>query len=252
LTIWKKAISAATSAALLASLLATAVAPAALGAGTVVSSGSTVVGNVSANAFTITLSENTAGTGLGGQITVTLPANVTYSGTVSVTSGSASVDIYGKTVVGGVLTFETDAGNTIFLDTIVISSKIAVGAAATPGAIVATVAGIGASGYLASVTSRSGTLVNASSLPGTGIFLNVPSGCAFVNGAATVGGAAWTIANAGALSNSLQHGRPLRRRHGCRPDRRRGLRPGDLHGRDGDQGPRVLGHFPAEHVGRRQ
>jgi hypothetical protein len=202
LTIWKKAISAATSAALLASLLAPAGAPAAFAEGSVVSSGSTVVGNTSANAFTLTLSENSVAAATGGVITVTLDTGVTYSGTVSVTSGSASVAISSKTVAGGVLTFTASAGNSTFLDTIVISSKIAVGAGVTPGAIHATVAG--ATGYIAGSYARAGTLSSLYAIGATSVVVN-NAGCAFVASiAVTIGGDDYTTGTVSLVDGGLQ------------------------------------------------
>ena len=141
----KKAISPGTSAALVASLLATVVAPAAFAAGSVVSSGSTVVGNTSAAPFTLTLTENNVGDLAGrddhcyasGQRRVLRNARrLVGSSSIGITSSIVST----TTTASDILTIMTNtAGNKRFLDTIVISSKIARRGTVPAGAITATV-----------------------------------------------------------------------------------------------------------------
>ena len=75
MTIWKKAISAATSAALLASLLATAVAPAALGASTSTSGGTIIPGQDPSAAFSLTFAEDAVGQFANGSFTVAVLDN---------------------------------------------------------------------------------------------------------------------------------------------------------------------------------
>ncbi len=137
MTIWKKAISAATSAALLASLLATAVAPGALATTTVTGVGTVPRGGTSATAATFLFTEsdiNTLSTGggsfsvyifdNGGNCAITVAANaafatVHFTGTAT-QSGPGSLDLDPLVVGDNFFTITTNNADNFNVETISI------------------------------------------------------------------------------------------------------------------------------------
>ena len=196
MTIWKKAVSAATSAALLASLLATAVAPSAFAAITVASAGNVPVNGTSANTATFTFTEaskNSIATDAAGSFTVTItPAApgagaVTFSGTASVATSTGSLGA-SAVAAGNVLTISIKGSDLNNIESIIVTGlKIKAAVGTSTGAIVATMsAGSGSltspAGIFSGGGTASGFLATGVSVGALSAVVNVTTtACSFVN-----------------------------------------------------------------------
>ena len=196
MTIWKKAVSAATSAALLASLLATAVAPAAFGAVTVTSAGNVPQGGSSVGTATFKIEEqaiNSLATNGPGTIDIVITdsaglVTLGFSGTPVVSApGSLGATAAVQIVGGNTLRFSwtnTDVGNieSIQASGLTIDDVSATGA--TLGAIKATLVNPTGNASVAAFQAggtASGTISAGIGIAATSVIVNVTTpGCLFV------------------------------------------------------------------------
>jgi hypothetical protein len=203
LTIWKKAISAATSAALLASLLATAVAPAAFASITQTSAGNVAQGTTSANTATFLFTEKSKAAldvGVSGWMYVTILDHaggntVSWAGTPVVSAPDSlgvSVSISGAPI-GNILGIRITGHDNDNIETIAISGlKVKASSAAAPGDLQATLSDSATGSiwqaFYSAATNASGKLVGAVGVGSSGfsIALDTNSPCSFT-ATATVG-----------------------------------------------------------------
>jgi hypothetical protein len=197
LTKWKKAISAGLTATMLASLFTVIAASTVLAGTTVTSAGSVPRGGTSTGTVTITLTENSA-TCLDEVVDTTSDididdidgGDVTWSGTIAVSApGSLGAT---ATRSGNTVTVNTTGSSDAVQEQIVISGlTITAAAAATPGAIVATLTDGSGGCWTATTRTATGTISVGIAAGSTNVVINNTNSCDFVLSAGAPGGLAF-------------------------------------------------------------